>query len=134
VGRTVTTETIVLWACIAFIVIAGIAPMAVMVIDSVFQNGEISLDQYRQLINTARFWPLLGNSVRLALATTAVCAVLGVPAGVLFAKSDLPLRPVFLWILTVPFVLPPYFMALGWQRLIGHVGLFASSWLFGFYG
>lgn len=133
-GRTVTTETIVLWACVAFIVIAGIAPIAVMVIDSLFENGQVSLGYYRELINAARFRPLLGNSVRLALATTVVCGVLGVPAGVLFAKSDLPLRSAFLWVLTVPFVLPPYFMALGWLRLIAHAGWLGSSWLFGFGG
>lgn len=133
-GRTVTAEAIVLWACIAFIVIAGIAPIVVMVIDSLVENGQVSLGYYRELINTARFWPLLGNSVQLALATTVVCGVVGVPAGLLFAKSDLRPRSAFLWILTVPFVLPPYFVALGWLRLTAHVGLFGSSWLFGFGG
>jgi iron(III) transport system permease protein len=77
---------------------------------------------------------LLGNSIRLALATTAVCGFIGVPAGILFAKSDLPLRSGFMWLLTVPLVLPPYFVALGWARVVARIGTVTSDWLFGFGG
>ena len=133
-GRTVRAETIVLWLCVAVVAIAGLAPISVMVFESVWQHGYFSLDHYRELISTARFWPLFGNSTRLALATTTVCGVIGVPAGILFAKSDLPLRSGLIWLLTVPFVLPPYFIALGWSRVVARVGANTSDWLFGFGG
>ena len=133
-GRTVRTETIVLALCIAVIAIAGLAPIGVMVVESVRHNGHFSLDHYRELISAARFWPLLGNSIGLALATTAVCGFVGVPAGILFAKSDLPSRSGFMWLLTVPLVLPPYFVALGWARVVARIGTVTSDWLFGFGG
>jgi ABC-type Fe3+ transport system permease subunit len=133
-GRTVNAERAVLWLCIALFTIAGLAPIAVMIVESVRQGGRFSLDYYREVISTARFWPLLGNSVRLALATTGVCGLIGVPAGILFAKSDVPLRSVFIWLLTAPFVLPPYFVALGWARVISRTGLIPSEWLFGLGG
>src|SRR5438445_3350200 len=134
VGRSVRAETIVLLLCVAVVAIAGLAPIAVMVFESVWQHGHFSLDHYRELISAARFWPLFGNSVWLALATTTVCGLIGVPAGILFAKSDLPLRSGFMWLLTVPFVLPPYFIALGWSRVVAHLGATSSDWLFGFGG
>src|SRR6266849_497817 len=133
-GRTVRTETIVLWLCVAVVAVAGLAPIAVMTLESFWRNGYFSLNHYRELISATRFWPLLGNSIRLALATTAVCGLIGVPAGILFAKSDLPLRSGFMWLLTVPFVLPPYFIALGWSRVVSHLGATSSEWLFGFGG
>jgi iron(III) transport system permease protein len=133
-GRTIRTETIVLWLCVALVAITGLAPIAVMGFASVWHDGHFSLDHYRELISSARFWPLLGNSIRLALATTAVCGLIGVAAGILFAKSDLPLRSGFMWLLTVPFVLPPYFVALGWARVFARIGTSASDWLFGFGG
>jgi iron(III) transport system permease protein len=133
-GRTVKSETVVLWLCVALIAIAGLAPIALMVLESVWHNGHFSLYHYRELISASRFWPLLGNSIRLALATTVVCALVGVPAGLLFAKSDLPLRSAFMWLLTVPFVLPPYFIALGWSRLVAVAGPTAWDCLFGFAG
>jgi iron(III) transport system permease protein len=133
-GRTIRAETIVLWLCVAVIAIAGFAPIAVMAVESVRHNGYFSLNHYRELISAARFWPLFGNSIQLALVTTTICGLIGVPAGVLFAKSDLPLRSGFMWLLTVPFVLPPYFIALGWSRVVGHFGAMSSGWLFGFGG
>src|SRR5438093_1497080 len=133
-GRPVKAETIVLWLCIALVAIAGLAPIAAIAVESFRHNGHFSLNYYRDLISAARFWPLLGNSVRLALATTAVCGLIGVPAGILFAKSDLPLRSGFMLLLTVPFVFPPYFVALGWARVVAHIGQSASDWLFGFGG
>jgi iron(III) transport system permease protein len=133
-GRTVRAETIVLWLCVAVVAVAGLAPIAVMVFESVWYDGQFSLNHYRELISAARFWPLFGNSVRLALATTTVCGLIGVPAGILFAKSDLPLRSGFMWLLTVPFVLPPYFIALGWSRVVARTGVTTSDWLFGFGG
>src|SRR5947208_1037411 len=121
-GRTVRTEAIVLWLCVAVVAVAGLVPIAVMAVESFRHNGHFSLDHYRELISAARFWPLLGNSIRLALATTAVCGFIGVAAGILFAKSDLPLRSGFMWLLTVPLVLPPYFVALGWARVVARLG------------
>src|SRR5262245_14826331 len=105
-----------------------------MALDSFSHNGRFSFYFYRELIVAARFWPLLGNSASLALATTAVCGVIGIPAGILFAKSDLPLRSFFMGVLSVPFVLPPYFIALAWARLIARTGLFESQGVFGFGG
>src|SRR5437773_4312607 len=133
-GRTVKTEAIVLWLCVALIAIAGLAPIAAIAFESFRYNGHFSLNYYRELISSARFWPLFGNSIRLALATAAVCGLIGVPAGILFAKSDLPLRSGFMWLLAVPFVLPPYFVALGWARVVARIGQGASDWLFGFGG
>src|SRR5437763_9939600 len=133
-GRPVKAETVVLWLCVALVAIAGLAPIAAIAVESFRHNGNFSLNYYRELIAAARFWPLLGNSIGLALATTTVCGLIGVSAGILFAKSDLPLRSGFMWLLTIPFVLPPYFVALGWARVVTRIGASASEWLFGFGG
>src|SRR6266516_4138280 len=119
---------------VELVAVAVVARLAVIAVESFRHNGHFSLNYYRELIYAASFWPLLGNSIRLALATTAVCGLIGVPAGILFAKSDLPLRSGFIWLLTVPFVLPPYFVALGWARVVARIGQSASDWLFGFGG
>src|SRR5438132_508591 len=84
-GRPVKAETIVLWLCVALVAIAGLAPIAAIAVESFWQNGHFSLTYYRELISAARFWPLLANSIRLALATTAVCGLIGVPAGIVFS-------------------------------------------------
>src|SRR5438876_11284110 len=126
-GRAVRTESIVLGLCVVLVAIAGLAPIAVMAVESFWHNGHFSLNHYRELISAARFWRLLGNSIRLALATTAVCGFVGVPSGILFAKSDLPLRSGFTWLLTVPLELPPYFVALGWAGVVCRMRTVSSN-------
>src|SRR2546429_5642115 len=39
-----------------------------------------------------------------------------------------------MWLLTVPCVLPPYFVALGWAHVVARIGTIASDWLFKFGG
>ncbi len=105
-----------------------------MIVESFRANGTFTLSDYRQLVSTTRLWSLLWNSILLAAATTGICGAIGVPAGILFAKTNLPMKTAFLWLLTTPFVLPPYFIALAWARLAQRTGLEISEWLFGFNG
>jgi iron(III) transport system permease protein len=134
VDRTIRTEPIVFWFCVSAFAVAGLAPIAVMLVESLRANGTFTLDHYRNLTSSARFWPLLWNSVRLAATTAGICGLIGVPAGILLAKTNLPLKTAFLGVLTAPFVLPPYFIALAWVRLAARFGLGISEWLFGFSG
>jgi iron(III) transport system permease protein len=134
VGGTVRTESIVFWVSISIFAAAGMAPVLLMVVESFRPGGKFSLDYYRQLASGARFWSLLWNSISLAAVTSGICGLIGIPAGILFAKTNLPLKTAFLWLLTAPFVLPPYFVALAWARLATRTGLGISDWLFGFIG
>jgi iron(III) transport system permease protein len=71
---------------------------------------------------------LFGNSLALSLVTALVSTLIGLPLGLLFAKSDLPLRRVFVLLFTLPLVIPPYITAVSWAHLLGSHGL-ASSFL-----
>ncbi len=86
----------------------------------------------------ARPWQLLGNSLALALAVTVVALAMGVPLGVLVARTDLIGRKA-LWALhAFPIALPPFLLGLGWFHVIGKHGLAGneatSAWLFGWAG
>src|SRR5260370_8644541 len=96
-GRAVRTESIVLGLCVVLVAIAGLAPIAMMAAESFWHNGHFGLNHYRELISAARFWPLLGNSIRLALATTAVCGLIGVPTRIVVPKANLPPPSAFIW-------------------------------------
>jgi len=61
--------------------------------------------------------------------TTIFAAVAGVTLGVLFAKTDLPLRNPLTVIFSLPLLFPPYILAVGWYEALGRGG-----WLFGLPG
>ncbi len=57
---------------------------------------------------------LLWNSIRLALACTAICAVLGIGAAWLVERSDVPLRGLWAVLLVLPLGIPDFVVGFGW--------------------
>ena len=94
-----------------------------MLARSLMLDGGFSLENYRHLLATERSWRLLGNSLGLALATALASTFVGLPLGLLFAKTDLPLRGVFVLLFTLPLVIPPYITAVSWANMLGSRGL-----------
>jgi iron(III) transport system permease protein len=95
VGWPLTTRRVILSAALLVLTILGLAPIIVMFASSLIGDGAFSLQNYRGLFAASRSWHLLSNSLALALATALISTLAGLPLGLLFAKTDLPLRRVF---------------------------------------
>jgi len=61
-----------------------------------------------------------------ATISTILTLIIGLPAGYIFGKYNFPLKKFFLSFLTVPFVLPGVFVALGVITVLGPNGLISS--------
>ena len=122
------TRPVTLLGVLLVLVVVGLAPILVMLARSLMVDGGFSLENYRHLLATERSWRLLGNSLGLALATALVSTLVGLPLGLLFAKTDLPLRGVFVLLFTLPLVIPPYITAVSWANVLGSRGLASSLW------
>ena len=123
----------------------GLLPITVMFGKSVLVDGRLTLAAYRGVLTSERQWALLGNSFTLALAVAALATTLGLPLGILLARTDLPWRRFFAVFLVIPLVVPPYITAVSWLDVLGRQGLLTqllpgpvaawiSSQLFGFAG
>jgi iron(III) transport system permease protein len=128
VGRPLTTRRVILWAALAVLAVIGLAPILVMFARSLTVNGVFSLENYRHLLAGERSWQLLANSLGLALATALLSTVVGLPLGLLLAKTDLPLRRAFVLLFTLPLVIPPYITAVSWANLLGSHGPASNLW------
>jgi len=78
---------------------------------------ELSLDTF-QAAWSALHLKAAFNTVWLALGTCALSLVLGVPLGFLFGRSDLPNARRWRTLATVPYMVPPYVMAIAWISLL----------------
>ena len=127
------------------IVIIGLLPVISMLLKSIIIDGHLSLNAYYGLLNSKRQWTLLKHSLTLASLVTILTTVIGVPTGILLGKTNLFLRKLFLLILTVPLLLPPYIIAVSYSDLLGQEGLLTpllgstlmhhiNRWLFGLPG
>jgi len=126
VGWTLNTRRVTLCAALLVLLILGVAPIALMFARSLSVNGAFSLESYQHLLATGRSWQLLSNSLGLAMITAVICTLVGLPLGLLFAKTDLPLRRVFVLLFTLPLVIPPYIMAVSWSDTLAPHGLASS--------
>jgi iron(III) transport system permease protein len=125
--------------------IIGLLPILVMFFRTMTVQGSLNFDLYGAVFSSSRQWLLLKNSLILALETTAVAAVVGLPLGVLLGKTDLPFRKPLLALFSFPLLFPPYIIAVSWFHLMEKEGLIsrflspevidaASAWLFGLPG
>jgi iron(III) transport system permease protein len=69
------------------------------------------------------------KSLFFSLFVASLTTVTGVALGLVLAKTKLPYSKLFATLLTIPLLIPPYIVALGWFELVGR-----SELLFGFFG
>ncbi|MFN0207954.1 MAG: ABC transporter permease [Planctomycetota bacterium] len=118
---------------IAWIVfaIAVLAPCVTIIIEAFTADGRFSLVHLSTVLADAREWTLLANTLYLASASAAFSFILGVPAGFLISRSDVPFRGFFRSIIIVPLFMPPLVHAIAWTGMTGLRGGFAASLTFG---
>ncbi len=103
--------------------VIGVLPVLSMLFQSVTMHGRLSLEAYQQVLTSARQWRLMANSLSLSLLVMTLTTFVGVPLGILFGKSDLPLRRIFLPLLLIPLLIPPYITAVSWSDLLSRDGV-----------
>ena len=113
---------------VVFFVLIGIMPLLWMFVHSFWVDGVFSLHAYRGIFE-GRLLHALGRSVLLSLVVAMMSVLVGVVLGVLFAKTDIAGGRLWVSMVTLPLLIPPYILAFSWYGVLGH-----SAWLFGFWG
>lgn len=135
VGRAV-----IVVATIALLVYLIIVPLFFLVFGSVFtgrpgQAGQFDLGTYARIISDPRSYELMGVSIAYGLGATMISLVLGVGIAWLLRRTDLPLKPLFTFVVLLPLFVPGLLFTIGWILLldptIGIVNTFLRS-TFGF--
>jgi iron(III) transport system permease protein len=97
-------------------------PLAFLLIEA----SGTGLHQVASLIWRPLTGELLWNTVRLTVAVTACCAVLGTGGAWLTERTDLPARRIWAVLLVVPLAIPDFVVSFGWSSL--------WNWAHGFRG
>ncbi len=134
---------------IGFILITVGYPVGFLFLQSLFPNlheGSLSgfFSDYLRIFDTEGVPEMLLNSILWAGATTVLSWILGIPAGWLLARTDLPAKPLARIIVLIPVMAPAYINALAYI-LVLQKGGFADAltgglpnWIhdlfFGFWG
>ncbi|HAG49999.1 MAG TPA: hypothetical protein DCL42_01500, partial [Deltaproteobacteria bacterium] len=97
-------------------------PIVWMFGNSVYEEGRFSFAYYRDIFLTLKYGKVIANSLILATITTIISSFIGVPAGFLLAKTNLPLKKFFKICFFIPLIIPSYITGIAWVNLLGKTG------------
>ncbi len=117
---------VALWAAVAVLIVCGELPVIFMLAGSLHAGGAFSFSNYLHILGSRHEWRLFENSIILSALVSLLTLIVGVPLGIVFGKSDMPLRKFLSLVFCIPILVPPYVMAVGWSELVGRQGLMAK--------
>ena len=89
-------------------------PLAFLLLEA---RGSGNWSEVARLIKRPLTAHLLWNTVRLSVAVTLLCAVIGTGAAWLIERTDLPGRRVWAVLVVVPLAIPDFVVSFGWASL-----------------
>ncbi|MGH3448848.1 MAG: iron ABC transporter permease, partial [Nocardioidaceae bacterium] len=102
---------LVLLACL--VAAFALIPLGFVIGEAVHVGGV----EVIRLVFRAKVAELLANTVRLVVASTALCCVLGAGAAWLTERTALPLRRMWTPLLAAPLAVPAFVASYGWVSL-----------------
>jgi len=102
-------------------------PHLFVVGDSIWIDGALSLEGYRQFFSSRAQLEALWGSVWISLGSVALSALIGIPLAFLFTRFDFPGRTVFGALAALPVLLPPLVGVIAFLFLYGESGIFTRT-------
>ncbi len=124
--RRTWTERAIFGVAASLLAVAALLPLAVLAL-SLVQTLATADPAAVALLGSPRPWILLGTTLLRASVITAAAVAIGVPLGLIVARTDTPGRRAAFAIHALPGLLPPYLLALGWFHVFGRAGLLGSE-------
>jgi iron(III) transport system permease protein len=115
-------KSISITSILLFITIV-LLPLIFMFGGTIINAGNISIESYKTLFMDARQLGLLKNSLYLAVGTSFLAIIIGVPLGFLIARTDIYFIKYFKYLYLAPLLIPPYMNAIVWISLLGQKGI-----------
>lgn len=119
---------------IGIVVLLGLLPVLSMVTHTFYDTQQgFTLSHYKNLLTQASLGTSFLHSLTLALCVASLTTLLGTMLAILLAKTTLFFRSVWMLLLLIPLLIPPYILAYGWYTLVGRESMLGHL-LFGFGG
>ncbi len=108
----------VLWfvTLVILVVIVGY-PLAMLLYGALTSDGKLTFRAFEKVVTDPHLPRYVINTLKLATVVTLMSLAIGVPLAWLVTRTDFPWRNVVRILATVPFVVPPYLLAMGWISL-----------------
>ncbi len=121
------------WGLATLTVLLVLAPIVPILYQSfidrpLYDAGHVlTTGNYVRLVQTAEFWSAVGNTLALAVGSTAIAVVIGVLAAILVGRTDMPGRSVIGEIFIWPLYVSSLVLSFAWATVYGPSGYVAQA-------
>jgi len=115
-----------------FFLVFFITPLILLVFVSLHADPEMrsfGLNQFGRFLSDPYSLKVLGHTLVIGAATTALCLVLGFPLALLFTRSPSWLRSVLILIILLPLLTSVVVRTFAWIVILGRLGIVNSALL-----
>lgn len=100
-----------------------LVPVMKTVSSGFYSDGQLSGYWFFRVLSNPILMSELGNTLLLAVVTTAVCVVISLPLSVIRARYTFRGHNVLAMLLLIPLILPPFVGAIAMKRFLGQFGV-----------
>ena len=86
-------------------------------------GSDMSLANYREVLGDSYFYEIFGRTFAIALATTVICAIIGVPQAYFLNRMTPFWRSIMVLVTLGPLLISVVVRTLGWAILLGNKGV-----------
>jgi thiamine transport system permease protein len=113
---------------LGFLALFYFYPLISILVESLAPEGQVDVAATLEVFTKPYFWRVLWFTVWLAVASTILTLVVGMPGAYVFGRYDFPGKTVLRALTTIPFVMPTIVVATAFVTLLGPRGV-ANTWL-----
>lgn len=123
------SQVLVMGLTLVILVLFILYPLAKVVFGSFLRKGDaltlgnLTLANYSEFLSSKLYRGALRNTMTVGLLTVAFSCLVGIPMAYFLAKTQAPLKTLFLSLGTLPLILPPFIGAYSWVLLFGRRGM-----------
>lgn len=107
---------------ILFFLLFLIYPLGVLLGQSFFVNGRLSLEYFAIILENPFYRECFLNSFLIGAWTTAICLGICIPLAYVFLRFNFPGKLIFNTLILVPLILPPFVGAIGLKQVLSRFG------------
>ena len=119
-------ETLPAMPLAAFFLAAFVAPLALLLVISLFESAEfrsLGLHQYVKFVSDGFSIGVLWDTLFLGFCVTAVCLLLAYPLGLVYLEGGRRLRTIFLFLIMLPLLTSAVVRTFAWIVILGREGI-----------
>jgi putative spermidine/putrescine transport system permease protein len=116
--------------CVLVYAVFFIWPQASLLALSASNKAGFTLEQYGRFTGDSYYWEMLGRTLGLGFAVTAITLVLGLPTAYVLARSQSRWAGFLLLLTTFPLLVSAVVRSFGWMVLFFKDGLLSKTLLF----